>query len=87
MNALFIKLKTYWTAFVVAAISALGIAVSLLAKRNRTLAKQRDEAREHSDHAIDVIESDIEVASWEDEHLAEVANGKSDELTNPNDWD
>jgi hypothetical protein len=86
MSAILTRLKTYWTAFVAAVLGVLVIAVTYLTKRNRTLSRQRDEARQHADDAIDVIRHDQEVDIYEDTHLADVARGESDELTNPNDW-
>jgi hypothetical protein len=84
------KLKTYWTAIVAVAFSALAVAVKLLSVRNRKLRQQRDQAAEGLDHAREVIENDIEVREQVDTRLAEAAQeiaagSAPSELTNPND--
>ena len=82
-------LKLYWRAAVGAVLGALGIAVSVLAKRNRTLKDERDDAREHADHAVEVITRDNEIEEQADAKLAEAVRALNDgelpeELLDPN---
>ena len=92
MSFILTKLKTYWTAFVAAALGVLAIAVTVLSKSNAKLRRQRDTANAGLDHAREVIEEDIEVEEQVDKRLAdaanEIANGSAPgELTDPNaDW-
>jgi len=83
------KLKTYGTALVAALLGVLSIAVTVLAKSNSRLRRQKDTANAGLDHAREVIEEDIEVDEQVDKRLADAANeiasgSAPSELTDPN---
>ena len=72
-----------------AVISALGIAVTVLAKMLKRRTEQRDDARESADHAVEVIIQDEEISADADARLAEAIRQLNDgelpdELLDPN---
>ena len=86
---IFTKLKLYWHAVVGAVLGVLSIAVTVLAKRNKTLKEQRDDAREHADHAVEVIIQDEEISADADARIASALRDLNDgelpeELLDPN---
>jgi hypothetical protein len=84
--------KTYLYAAVAAVLGVLSLAVTILTKRNRTLKDQRDDAREHADHAVNIIQHDIrveELADQAERELQEQLENEEppEELIDPNkDW-
>ena len=84
---IFTKLKIYLTAAVVAVLGALGAALKIRTAQYKKQKKKATAATEHADHLGQVIRHDADVDIQVDKHLADVANGEDDELTNPNDWD
>jgi len=92
LQKLWSSVSTYAIAIAAGAFGVLLIAVRVLSGQNRRLRKKIGVAEATRDHAIDVLEQDMDINEQEDIHLAEALRelndeGHSTELDDPNDWE
>jgi len=85
------KLKTYLLAFIGGIVAWLIFRVNTLQSKNAKLQGKAKQAEATRDHALDVLEQDIDINEQEDLRLAKAVRelndeGHSTELEDPNDW-